>query len=111
MEFVGGDTLTAKIRRADYPLSSLLKYLSQVAEGLAKAYAAGIVHRDLKPDNIMINRDGYAKILDFGIAKLVETPVEDLSEGETAPLSVPPPSTTGTVIGTVGYMSPEQAQG
>lgn len=73
MEFVDGDTLTAKIARDKNPLSTLLKFLSQVAEGLAKAHAAGIVHRDLKPDNIMITRDGYAKILDFGLAKLIET--------------------------------------
>src|SRR5215510_10730697 len=117
MEFIDGDTLTAKIRRNDYPLITLLKYLSQVAEGLAKAHAAGIVHRDLKPDNIMITRDGYAKILDFGIAKLVVPPSsntvtgEELTEGETASLSVQPLSTPGTVVGTVGYMSPEQAQG
>jgi eukaryotic-like serine/threonine-protein kinase len=117
MEYVDGDTLTTIIRRDVFPLSTLLKYLSQVAEGLAKAHTAGIVHRDLKPDNIMVTRDGYAKILDFGIAKLVETPGlhttpgEVLTEEETAPLPVPPLSATGTVIGTVGYMSPEQAQG
>jgi len=117
MEYVDGDTLTAIIRRDGYPLSTLLKFLSQVAEGLAKAHTVGIVHRDLKPDNIMITRDGYAKILDFGIAKLVETPGshttpgEVLTEGETVPLPVPPLSATGTVIGTVGYMSPEQARG
>src|SRR5215216_5426501 len=72
MEFVDGDTLTTSMHRGKSSLSTLLKYLSQVAEGLAKAHAAGIVHRDLKPDNIMITRDGYAKVLDFGLAKLVE---------------------------------------
>src|SRR6185436_16800498 len=64
MEFVDGDTLTTKIHKDKSALGSLLKYLSQVADGLAKAHSAGIVHRDLKPDNIMITRDGYAKILD-----------------------------------------------
>src|SRR5437773_8655702 len=63
MEFVDGETLGEKIREQT-PLPKLLDYLRQVAEGLAKAHAAGIVHRDLKPDNIMIGRDGYAKILD-----------------------------------------------
>ena len=117
MEFVDGDTLTAKIQSDTHPLRTLLKYLSQVAEGLAKAHAAGIVHRDLKPDNIMITRDGYAKILDFGIAKLVGTKGalsatgEDLTERATALIPAQPLSTAGTVIGTVGYMSPEQAQG
>src|SRR5256885_2377206 len=72
MEFVDGVTLRAKIHRHQAPLAKLLKYLTQVAEGLSKAHAAGIVHRDLKPDNIMITRDDYAKILDFGLAKLVE---------------------------------------
>src|SRR5712664_1839011 len=72
MEFVDGVTLREKIHRDRVPLSKLLKYLIQVAVGLSKAHAAGIVHRDLKPDNIMITRDDYAKVLDFGLAKLVE---------------------------------------
>ena len=70
MEYVDGRTLREKIHYEHTDLRKLLKYLQQVASGLAKAHAAGIVHRDLKPDNIMITRDGYAKILDFGLAKL-----------------------------------------
>jgi len=70
MEFVDGETLRQKIR-AKGELKLLLKHMLQVAEGLAKAHANGIVHRDLKPDNIMITRDGHAKILDFGLAKLL----------------------------------------
>src|SRR3989449_4228136 len=72
MEFIDGVTLRDKIHRDQAPLAKLLKYLTQVAEGLSKAHSAGIVHRDLKPDNIMISRDGFAKILDFGLAKLIE---------------------------------------
>src|SRR6266851_1052740 len=72
MEYIEGDTLRQKIHRERTELRKLLKYLQQVAEGLAKAHAAGIVHRDLKPDNVMITHDGYAKILDFGLAKLTE---------------------------------------
>ena len=112
MEFVDGVTLREKIHRERTELSKLLRHLQHVAEGLAKAHAAGIVHRDLKPDNIMITRDGHAKILDFGLAKLIEPqpmPTGDSSEVATAVL--PHHSTPGTVMGTVGYMSPEQAQG
>ena len=71
MEYVEGVTLGEKMHREKAPLNELLRYLAQVAEGLSKAHAAGIVHRDLKLDNIMVTRDGYAKILDFGLAKLM----------------------------------------
>ncbi|HTF38521.1 MAG TPA: serine/threonine-protein kinase, partial [Blastocatellia bacterium] len=115
MEFVDGETLRQKIR-AKGELKLLLKHMLQVAEGLAKAHANGIVHRDLKPDNIMITRDGHAKILDFGLAKLLEPtgPEPDhggagSSEAETAMIRVQH-STPGVVMGTVGYISPEQAQ-
>src|SRR5947209_4980600 len=72
MEFVEGVTLREKIHRERPELRKLLRCLQHVAEGLAKAHAAGIVHRDLKPDNIMVTPDGHAKILDFGLAKLIE---------------------------------------
>src|SRR5262249_19740682 len=72
MELIDGATLREKIHTEHTELKVLLKYLQQVAEALAKAHGTGIVHRDLKPDNIMINRDGLAKVLDFGLAKLVE---------------------------------------
>src|SRR6185436_11913434 len=74
MEYVDGVTLRDKIRNEDEELSKLLRVLQHVAEGLAKAHDAGIIHRDLKPDNIMITSDGHAKILDFGLAKLIESP-------------------------------------
>jgi serine/threonine protein kinase len=128
MEFIDGQTLRELIHGRQADLRKLLRYLQHVAEGLAKAHAAGIVHRDLKPDNIMITRDGHAKILDFGLAKLIEPlqasiPTSDaVSEAATAILQQPGSpagqpgwggqhSTPGVVLGTVGYMSPEQAQG
>ncbi len=114
MEFVEGKTLREKIHLERTELIKLLRYLQNVAEGLAKAHAAGVVHRDLKPDNIMISGDGHAKILDFGLAKLIEqrppaTSSKGSSEVDTAMMAQH--SMPGTVIGTVGYMSPEQAQG
>jgi serine/threonine protein kinase len=115
MEFIDGDTLRAKIHRSKTELKSLLQYLIQVGRGLAKAHEAGIVHRDLKPDNIMITVDGYAKVLDFGLAKLVEpqhtSSFASSAEIDTLLISAPQHSTPGMVLGTLGYMSPEQAQG
>ena len=113
MEFVEGRTLREKIHGEKSELRTLLKYLLQVAEGLGKAHASGIVHRDLKPDNIMITNDGHAKILDFGLAKLLETsgPGPGQSGGGEAPTAVMQQhSVPGMIMGTVGYMSPEQAQ-
>jgi eukaryotic-like serine/threonine-protein kinase len=111
-EFIDGVTLREKIHREQTELRKLLRYLQHAAEGLAKAHAAGIVHRDLKPDNIMVTRDGHAKILDFGLAKLVEPQAPLASDSsEVATAVMPQHSSPGTVLGTVGYMSPEQAQG
>jgi serine/threonine protein kinase/Flp pilus assembly protein TadD len=114
MEFIDGLTLRELIHGRQTALSKLLRNLQHAAEGLAKAHAAGIVHRDLKPDNIMITREGHAKILDFGLAKLIEQrPTSTSAEGssEVATAVMPQDSTPGTVMGTIGYMSPEQAQG
>jgi eukaryotic-like serine/threonine-protein kinase len=113
MEFVEGVTLREKIHQERTELRKLLRYLQHVAEGLAKAHAAGIVHRDLKPDNIMITRDGHAKILDFGLAKLIEPQLTDTGDnlGDAATAIMRQQSTPGVIMGTVGYMSPEQAQG
>jgi serine/threonine protein kinase/tetratricopeptide (TPR) repeat protein len=115
MEFIEGVALREKIHREKTDPIKLLRYLQHVAEGLAKAHGAGIVHRDLKPDNIMITSDGHAKILDFGLAKLIEqarpSDLSDQGISAAATVAMPPRSKPGMVIGTVGYMSPEQAQG
>ena len=105
MEYVDGTTLRDKINNEDLP--KLLRVLQHVAEGLAKAHDAGIVHRDLKPENVMITSDGHTKILDFGLAKLIET---QTSTGDEEP-TILQHSTPGVILGTPSYMSPEQAQG
>lgn len=110
MEFVEGVTLREKIHGEQTELPKLLQLLQQVAEGLTKAHAADIVHRDLKPDNIMITPDGFAKILDFGLAKLVE-PRQPASSSEDVTTILQQHSVSGMILGTLGYMSPEQAQG
>jgi serine/threonine protein kinase/Flp pilus assembly protein TadD len=115
MELVEGVTLRHKIHQERTELGKLLRYLQHVAEGLAKAHAASIVHRDLKPDNIMITRDGHTKILDFGLAKLIEPQLTEANASdnreEVATAIMQQHSTPGVIMGTVGYMSPEQAQG
>ena len=110
MEYVDGSTLREKIHSDPEELSKLLRILQHVAEGLAKAHDAGIVHRDLKPDNIMITSDGHAKILDFGLAKLIEPQTNTSSVSSEEP-TILQHSTPGVILGTMGYMSPEQAQG
>jgi serine/threonine protein kinase len=112
MEFIDGETLREKIHHEGSELRKLLRFLQHTAEGLAKAHAGGIVHRDLKPDNIMITRDGHAKVLDFGLAKLIDQqPIARSNSSEVATVVMPQRSTPGAIMGTLGYMSPEQAQG
>ncbi|HEY3124664.1 MAG TPA: protein kinase [Thermoanaerobaculia bacterium] len=110
MEMVEGKTLRELILAEPLPARKLLEIGVQIAEGLAKAHAAGIVHRDLKPENLMISRDGYVKILDFGLAKLIE-PFPSSEDLSALPTMVAPATQPGTILGTVGYMSPEQASG
>ena len=110
MERIDGHTLAEVIHVDKEDLRRLLGYLAQAAEGIAKAHAAGIVHRDLKPNNIMVSRDGFAKVLDFGLAKLTESRMTD-DAASVAPTRTGEHTGAGTVLGSVGYMSPEQVQG
>ncbi|MEX1245249.1 MAG: protein kinase [Thermoanaerobaculia bacterium] len=106
MELVEGRTLREVLHAGPLATKRLLDLAFQLADGLAKAHAAGIVHRDLKPENVMVSKDGAAKILDFGLAKLLKQQPEEVSNAPTAQATQ-----AGTVLGTVGYMSPEQASG
>jgi predicted ATPase len=105
MELVEGKTLRELIAGGALPLRDLLQIGSQAAEGLARAHSSGILHRDLKPDNLMVSEDGFVKILDFGLAKVSDSsaePQKTISRELTE---------SGAVMGTVPYMSPEQAAG
>ncbi len=114
MEFIDGRSVGRLIIERELDLLSAVEVALQVTEGLAKAHEAGILHRDIKSENIMVTRDGHAKVLDFGLAKLMEPdpaaasfpadPMRTLTQG-------PAPTMAGMVVGTIPYMSPEQARG
>jgi serine/threonine protein kinase len=106
MELVKGRTLRDLIAEGPISPKRALQIAAPVADGLARAHEAGIVHRDLKPDNVMVTDDGFVKILDFGLAKLVGTNDAGAAETRTQKGTQP-----GHVMGTVGYMSLEQVSG
>jgi Tol biopolymer transport system component/serine/threonine protein kinase len=114
MEFVDGKTLEQLVRHKGLRVNDVLHYAVQIADALAAAHAAGIVHRDIKPANIMITDKGLVKVLDFGLAK--RAPIGQSDSGSTAnpitlTISEVPHTDEGVILGTVAYMSPEQAQG
>ncbi|MBA2525783.1 MAG: serine/threonine-protein kinase [Pyrinomonadaceae bacterium] len=108
-ELLEGETLREQLNGTPLPARKAIDYALQIASGLAAAHDKGIVHRDLKPDNLFVTKDGRVKILDFGIAKLIEQ--RDGIEADTAVATRKFNTTPGTVMGTVGYMSPEQVRG
>jgi len=104
-EFLTGESLAARLRSGALPWRKAADYARQIAEGLAAAHERGIVHRDVKPDNLVLTEDGRIKILDFGVAKLTR------SDAERSSPDARTETDAGVVIGTVGYMSPEQVRG
>jgi len=124
MEYVPGKTLDTVIPPQGMTLAGVLRIAIPVADAIARAHAAGIVHRDLKPANVVVGSDGVVKVLDFGLAKLVDQQVgtggaalpqggagSPANETKTEEGDAGPHSRPGTVAGTAGYMSPEQATG
>ena len=108
MELIGGEKLSEVLARGPLPVTRSLELVLEAAEGLARAHDRGIVHRDVKPANLIVTEDGHIKIIDFGLAKLFEPLREQPSEAQTA---VRGATDAGVVMGTVSYMSPEQARG
>ena len=107
-ELLEGETLRSQLARGPLPPSRAIELAAQIAQGLAAAHAKGLVHRDLKPENLFLTQDGRVKILDFGLAKLVRSPLSNAEVSHTISANA---SDSGSISGTAGYMSPEQVRG
>jgi tRNA A-37 threonylcarbamoyl transferase component Bud32 len=110
MELVQGKTVKSLIQGRELDVLGALEIASQVGSGLQKAHEAGVVHRDIKPENLIVTPDGHAKILDFGLAKLLEPEAERTPDG-ISHMETLAKTQAGIVLGTLRYMSPEQARG
>src|SRR5580765_223739 len=110
LELVEGETLADSISRGPIPLDETLRVARQIVDALEAAHDRGVVHRDLKPANIKITPDGKVKVLDFGLAKMLESPAVASSLSMSPTLSVHA-TYAGVILGTAAYMSPEQARG
>ncbi len=109
-ELVEGETLRERVTRGPLSLREILDITIQAASALSAAHAAGIVHRDIKPDNVMLRPDGYAKVLDFGVATFARASSSQDAMATMATMG-PPETGAGMIVGTIAYMSPEQARG
>jgi eukaryotic-like serine/threonine-protein kinase len=108
LELLEGETLRESLRYGPVPLRKTIEYGAQIAHGMTAAHEKGIIHRDLKPENLFVTRDGRLKILDFGLAKLTQV---EAATVDGATVTVPERTDPGHVLGTVGYMCPEQVRG
>src|ERR1700751_5540652 len=110
-ELLEGDTLRQLLQHGPMPLRKVVDYGIQIAHGLAAAHEKGIVHRNLKPENLFVTKDGRIKILDFGLAKLIQHQLQPDGNAPTMTQTMTPKTDPGMVMGTAGYMSPEQVRG
>jgi Tol biopolymer transport system component/tRNA A-37 threonylcarbamoyl transferase component Bud32 len=110
IEYLEGETLAQRVGRGPLPTTEALRYAIEIADALDKAHRKGVIHRDLKPGNVMLTA-GSAKLLDFGLAKLVSTPASVAGDVTMAPTVTSPLTGAGTIVGTFQYMAPEQLEG